>query len=161
MMLQPYIPGLVEALVADFKATGRPVVPAGRRDELVRTLLSVAIGTATVDEYAGLLAGAFGAGSVPPAAPDDLPLEAVLREGPGVLSDDQLARLALDPTAVRELSDRVTAAMAYEWLGQCWTDAIEDIVIPPEYRDAADRGVEEFRRIERETRPGTENSSPD
>lgn len=161
MMLQPYIPGLVEALVADFTATGRPAVPAGRRDELVRTLLSVANGAATVDEYAGLLAGAFGVGVVPPAAPDDLPLQEVLREGPGVLSDDQLARVALNPAAVRELSERVTAAMAYEWLGQCWTDALNDIVIPPEHHEAADRGIAEFRRLERETRPGTENSSPD
>lgn len=160
-MLQPYIPGLVEALVADFKATGRPVVPAGRRAEVVRTLTSVAIGPATVDEYSGLLTGAFGTDLVPPAAPDDLPLEAVLWEGPGVLSDDHLAKLALNSTAIRELSDRVTVAMADGCLGQCWTDAVEDIVIPPEYWQAADRGVEEFRRVERETRPGTENGSPD
>ncbi len=160
-MLLPYIPGLVEALVAAFAAFGRPVVPAGRRDELIRTLLSVANSAATVDEYAGLLAGAFGAGLVPPAAPDDLPLEAVLREGPGVLSDDQLARLALDPAAVRRLSDWVTAASADEWLGQCWTDAIGDIIIPPEYHEAADRAIEEVRRLERETRPGAESGSPE
>jgi hypothetical protein len=134
MMLQPYIPGLVEALVAEYAASGEPALPAGRRGEVIRMLMSVvADGHLPVDEYCDLLTAAVGNGFVPPAAPADLPTEAIFREGLAALSDDQLARLALNPAALRELNLRVLEVSTSDRLGLCWTDATVDIVIPPDY----------------------------
>ncbi len=160
MILQPFVHDLVAALVREFAAAGKPVTPAGRRDELVGAMMSVATGPVTVDEYSGLLAAAFGPGLVPPEVPDDLPLDAVLREGPGVLSDDLLARLALSRPAISDLYRRVEGALQHGSAGECWVQAqlLPDDAIPREYHEAGDRAVEEFRRIERATRPG---NSPD
>ncbi|MBY0398058.1 MAG: hypothetical protein K2X91_16545 [Thermoleophilia bacterium] len=134
MMLQPYIPGLVEALVAEYAASGQPTLPAGRRGEVVRMLMSVvAPGPLPVDEYCELLTAAVGNDFVPPAGPADLPMEGIFREGVAVLSDDQLARLALNEAAVRELTLRVLEVATSDRLGLCWNDAIMDVVIPPDY----------------------------
>ncbi len=161
MILQPSVSSLLAALVSEFRATGKPFVPAGRRDELVKVLLSAAIGSATVGEYSAMLAAAFGTDPVPPEAPDDLPRDAILQDGPGVLSDDQLARLALSPPAFLDLSRRVEDALASGTAGECWVRAelLPDEAIPPEYHAAAERAVAEALRVERLTRPGTEPSS--
>ena len=153
-MLQPYIPGLVQSLVAEFVTSGRPTIPAGRRDEVVRMLQSVVCSQTAVNEYSGLLGEAFG-DAIPPDPLAALPVEAIVRDGLGVLTDDQLGQLALSVADVDALGVRIVAeeeAMS-DGLGPWWHTAYDDIVIPAEYREAAERGVAEFRRLERATRP--------
>ena len=154
-MLHAYVPGLVESVMAEFVASGRATIPAGRRDEVVRMLQSVVCGRIAVDEYSELLGAALPADAVPPEAPTEFSVETIFRDGLGVLTDDQLARLALNIVTLDELCDRIVAeevAMS-DRLGPWWQVAYEDIVIPPEYDAAAERAIAEFHRVERATRP--------
>jgi hypothetical protein len=153
-MLQPYVPGLVESIVAEFVASGRPTIPAGRRDDVVRMLQSVVCSQNAVNEYSGLLGDAFG-DAIPPDPLAALPVEAIIRDGLGVFTDDQLALFALSIVDVDELGVRIVAeemAMT-DRLGPWWQVAYVDIVTPPEYDAAAERAIAEYHRIERATRP--------
>lgn len=153
-LLQPYIPGLVKDMVAGFLASGRPAIPAGRRDEVLRMLQSVVCSQNAVNEYSGLLGDEFG-DDIPPDPIGGLPYEAIIRDGLAVLSDDELARVALSITDVDALGERIFAQeiAAPERLGPWWHAAYQDIVIPAEYLAAGERAVAEFRRLERKTRP--------
>lgn len=156
-LLQPYIPGLVQVMVVEFLASGRPAIPAGRRDEVVRMLQSVVCSQNAVNEYSGLLGDEFG-DEIPPDPIGGLPYDAIIRDGLAMLSDDQLAHLALSIVDVDDLGERIFAQeiAAPERLGPWWHAAYQDIVIPAEYLAAGERAVAEFCRLERETRPTTD-----
>jgi hypothetical protein len=118
-------------------------------------LASALIGPAACDEYLGALAAAFGSRVAPPGAlVTEFPVEAILRDGLGGLSDEQLARLGRSESAVRDLNRRVDEALASGTAGSYWLEAelLPDESIPREYRAAAERAVEGVRRLDREAR---------
>lgn len=134
------------------------VTPVNRR-ELEPLLASALIGPAACDEYLTALAAAFEGEALRPAASlSDFPVETILRDGLGVLSDDQLVRLARSESTVRELNRLVDEALAGGTAGRYWADAelLPDESIPSEYHAAAEHAVEQVRRLDRETRPTSE-----
>ena len=81
-----------------------------------------------------------------------MPVEALLRDGLGVLTDDQLARVAISPLAVRALNGLVWQAMAAGTVGELWDEACDSIseVLPPTYlgSDAHRRIVNRIKDLE-------------
>ncbi len=129
--------------------------PTDRR--AVETLLASAlIGPVACAEYLSALAAASGGRAVAPGAPvSEFPVEAILRDGLGGLSDEQLARLGRSESAVRDLNRLVDEALANGTAGRYWQEAelLPDESIPGEYHAAAEHAVGQVRRLERETRP--------
>lgn len=140
-------------------AHGQP--GAVERRELEPLLASALIGPAACDEYLTALASAFCGEAVgEPFVPDFLP-DVVLREGLSALSDEQLFRLARNPSAIREMNRVVEGALTRGTVGPYWIEAelLPSDALPAEYHAAAANAVEQFRRLERETRPRTETLS--
>ncbi len=140
---------------------GRPDATDGGPEPVDRQaieplLASALIGPVACDEYLAALAAAFGGGAAPPGAlVSEFPVEAVLRDGLGRLSDEQLARLGRSESAIRELNRLVDEALANGTAGRYWQEAelLPDESIPREYHAAAEHAVEEVRRLGRKTRP--------
>jgi hypothetical protein len=94
----------------------------------------------------------------------DIPEVEIARHGFGGLTDEQLADYAVSAPALNAIAERLNDGDdLLPELGEWFVEAgmLPDDDIPPEYREAAGRGVEKFRRLERETRPKTQNSSGD
>lgn len=105
---------LADDLVRAFtgSGTGTPAMPPGRRDELLALLVRSMVDGETLDAYAEQLERARTARGFDMDLPErpcgNLPEEEVARRGFGVLPDDQLTEIALDPSALRALT-------AYLW----------------------------------------------
>lgn len=130
---------------------------AVERRELEPLVASALIGPVACDEYLAALAAAFG--ETPSEQPvTDLPSDVVLRDGLSALSDELFFRLARSPSAIRDLNRLVEGALTSGTVGPYWIEAelLPADVIPAEYHAAAANAVEQFRRLERETRPRTE-----
>lgn len=140
---------------------GRPDAGAGDPEPVDRRVMepllaSALLGPVARDEYLTAIAAAAGGQTVPPGAPvSEFPVEAILRDGLGGLSDEQLARLGRSESAVRDLNRLVDVALANGTAGRYWQEAelLPDESIPDEFHAAADHAVGEARRLERETRP--------
>ncbi len=156
MLLDASALGLILALIAAFVAAGKPVLPANLREKVVHTLMSALIGPVACAEYLAALADALRkAGVTPPEVPlTELPVETLLRDGLGVLSDDQLARLAVSPAAIRALNKRVEQAMLAGAVGQVWWEVCDSVAdrLPPTYlgADAIRRTADFIREVERD-----------
>lgn len=136
---------------------GRNLASLTDRRAVETLLASALIGPVACDEYLTALAAASGGRAVPPGAPvSEFPVEAILRDGLGGLSDEQLARLGRSESAVRDLNRLVDEALANGTAGRYWQEAelLADESIPGEYHAAAEHAVGEVRRLERETHPG-------
>jgi hypothetical protein len=102
---------LADELVRAFVVSGKskPVLPTGRREELVSALTQMMVDGETLDAFVGELERARTAHGVHLALfkqlTSDLPDEVIARGGFGVLSDEQLADIAIDPSALHALSD--------------------------------------------------------
>lgn len=126
------------------------------RQAIEPLLASALIGPVACDEYLAALAAAFGGRDVPPGAlVTEFPVEAVLLDGLGGLSDEQLARLGRSEAAVRELNRMVDEALANGTAGLYWQKAelLPHESIPSEYHIAAERAVADVRLLDRETQP--------
>lgn len=128
------------------------------RAELEGLVATALVAPVAFDEYLGAFGAAQVAAPVPEAALGEFPIEAILGDGLGVLSDEQLARLARSPGALTELHRLVDDALGREAAGVYWLDAelLPDEVIPKELHDAAERGVATFQSHYRKTKPSTE-----
>ncbi len=141
--------------LATLPSQPRGVPGAPDRRELEPLLASALVGSTSCEEYLAALADAY-AGGTPPATPlSDFSLVAILQDGFSVLSEDELGKLARSPSAVKELNRRVEDALTSGAAGDYWVHAqlVPSEGIPAAYHEAGDRAVNEFRRIERETRP--------
>lgn len=140
---------------------GRPDAGASDPEPVDRRVMepllaSALLGPVARDEYLTAIAAASGGQTVPPGAPvSEFPVEAILRDGLGGLSDELLARLGRSESAVRDLNRLVDEALANGTAGRYWQEAelLPDESIPGEYHAAGDHAVERVRRLERETRP--------
>ncbi len=148
---------IVRDLVATLADAGKPVLPADRRAEVVHTLMSALIGPAAGDEYCLALEDEFarsGVGQPPDASLAGLPVEILLRDGLGALSDDQLACLAVSPAAIRALNKRVEQAMQAGTVGDLWWEVCDSVAnqLPPTYlgADAIHRTADFIRELERD-----------
>ncbi len=152
MLLHTWTPDLVKTLAAASAAAGKPVLPAGTRDNLLLTVLTVPLGTASMAEYASLLAEVLGREAAPADA-EGLSVERLYRDGPAALSDDELVRLAFSPSTLRRLCERINDTSSGTQFGRCWDEGYDDIAsrLPPEYLhgEGSQRMIDEIIAIER------------
>ncbi len=148
-------PNRLKRCVAALVSDGAASIDRLELEGLVATAL---VAPVAFEEYLGALGGAEAAVRVPEASLGEFPTAAILSDGLGVLSDEQLSRLARSPGALTALHRLVDDALGREAAGVYWLDAelLPDEVIPKELHDAADRGVAAFQRHNRKTRPRTE-----
>lgn len=105
---------LAEHLVRGFVDSGKrqPVIPPGRRDELIFALARMMVDGETLDKYVEQLRRARTTHGIHLALLErpsgELPDEEIARGGFGVLTDEQIAEIAIDPPALRTLA-------AYLW----------------------------------------------
>ena len=114
--------GLVGAFVRGGKI--KPVLPEGRRDEVVAALTRLLLDTEALDAYAAALDAERRRQGVDLLLLDlpclDLPDRQVAREGFARLSDDQLADLAIDPVALKVLHRSLVGDLGPEVEASDW-----------------------------------------
>ena len=102
---------LLDELFAAFRATGKPVLPEGRREEVVRLLTRVVTEPDVYDAYTAALRagrerlGPEGKRELLTASGPEVPWERIRAEGFAGLSDDVLADLATSPEALQVLDE--------------------------------------------------------
>lgn len=128
------------------------------RADLESLVATALVAPGAFDQFLAALGEALPAVPGPDAVLDDFPAEAILSDGLGVLSDEQLSRLARSPGALTILHRLVDDALGRGAAGAYWVDAelLPDEVIPKELHDAAERGVATFRSHYRKAKPSTE-----
>lgn len=165
MTLDATTQNLIETMVSEFVTTGKVVLPPGRREEVVALLTRLMVNGGLCDAYCRAVTGVrkqFGVDLAMDklAGDGDIPELQIARHGFSGLTDEQLADYTTDPDAINAIFWRFDDDDLFPELGH-WFWLATDSEMPPEYREAADRAVAAFRRLERETRPGSENSSSD
>ena len=137
---------LVEAFVRGGKV--KPVLPEGRRDEVVAALTRLMLDTETRAAYGAALEAEQERQGVVLLLLDlpclDVPDRQVAREGFAGLSDDQLADLAIDPIALEALHRALVGELeaeveASDW----WWEAIGQGEL--QFPGLAQRTIEHFR----------------
>jgi hypothetical protein len=122
---------LVQALVDAFVAGGKvkPVLPEGRREEILAALTRLMVNRPMLKEIAEMLVVErlrLGVDELLMMIPvPELPVEAVAERGLSALDDGQLVNLAIDPVALACLSEFLEEAMAEDRAGDVWWRAVD------------------------------------
>ncbi len=121
---------LARRQLAAFVQTGRvrPALPAGSRAEVVAALTAILLHLPSLKTYTAALdderRGQKLEADLLALDPQDIPVETIAGEGFASLSDDDLASLAIDPTALRLLWEFLNESMAGATAGRFWWDAL-------------------------------------
>lgn len=124
---------LVAALVDSFVSAGKvkPVLPEGRRDEVIDTATRLMIDRRLLKEFAQALIAERKRRGVDTLLTEipcpERPIEAIAARGLSVLDDDQLADLAIRPMGLACLSEYIEETMAEGEVGDVWWEAIDRV----------------------------------
>jgi hypothetical protein len=158
---------LVDAFVQGGKA--RPLLPAGRRDEVVAALTALLIDAEAMDRYlrdlesaqrdAGVYDLLLGLES------PELPVEDVVARGIAALTDEQLAYLAIDPVRLAGLFELLGECMEDEVVGEVWFRALADTdradLEARGQGDMAQQLIRRLKAIDAAADPADESRRPD
>jgi hypothetical protein len=150
-LLPPTLRPTLTAAAAALRSEAAAVLA---RPDLEDVLGRALLGPAAHEEYLEALAEIQPPLSPPARTP--VPVESVVSDGLGGLSDEQLVGLAFDAAAFRTLGERVCNALGSGQAGEYWTElmfrAAETFQPDPALAGAARQAFDEFEEIRRQVR---------
>jgi hypothetical protein len=128
---------VVAVMVDGFVASGYPVVPDGRIDDIRKVVATALVGPVALQEYLVVLHARFDENlcEEPEGTAVELLTDELRTTGLGALTSIQLVRLAITPGAMRATNEFISESLRHGTAGKYWEDVelLPDDVFPPDY----------------------------